>query len=137
MHNVATRRPPAEAWLRGFAEAVRERDYVGARTMCHENVTGFGTVSSRYQGIDELHQEQWHNVWDRTEGFDFDLGTATIWADGALVVAISEWSSVGLDGDDDDGRRARHGRATIVLTGSDDDLKAVHTHFSMSPGFLA
>lgn len=135
MTSVATRRRPAEVWLRAFAQAVRDRDYGRARDMCHQEVTGFGTVSGRYEGVDELLHEQWHHVWDRTEGFDFHIDTATIWADGALVVAISEWSSIGVEGVGT--RRARHGRATIVLTGPDDELRAVHTHFSMSPGFAA
>jgi ketosteroid isomerase-like protein len=131
---TATRRQAAEAWLREFAKAVRDRDYAGARGMCRDDVTGFGTVSARYQGVDELEQGQWRPVWDRTEGFEFDFGSATIWADEALVVA-TEWSSVGIGVDGS--RRPRRGRATIVLAGPDGELRAVHTHFSMSPGYVA
>lgn len=134
METVSTRRQASEAWLRAFAKAVRDRDYAGARGMCHDDVTGFGTVSSRYEGIDELQHEQWHPVWNRTEGFDFDVDAATVWADGELVVAISQWSSIGIESGT---RRPRHGRATIVLAGPDDGLRAVHTHFSMSPGYTA
>jgi ketosteroid isomerase-like protein len=131
---ITTRRRAAEAWLREFAKAVRDLDYAGARGMCRDNVTGFGTVSARYEGIDELERGQWRPVWDRTEGFEFDFDAATIWADEILVVA-TEWSSVGIEVDGS--RRPRRGRATIVLAGPDDELRAVHTHFSMSPGFVA
>jgi ketosteroid isomerase-like protein len=131
---ITTRRQAAQAWLREFAKAVRDRDYAGARGMCRDNVTGFGTVSARYEGIDELERGQWRPVWDRTEGFEFDFDAATIWADEMLVVA-AEWSSVGIDVDGS--RRPRRGRATIVLAGPDDELRAVHTHFSMSPGYVA
>lgn len=135
MHAITTRHPAAEAWLRGFAQAVRARDYAGAREMCHDDITGFGTVSQRYEGIDDLDHGQWRRVWDRTEGFEFDLDTATIWADEAFVVATSEWSSIGLDGDGS--RRPRRGRATIVLARHSNELQAVHTHFSMMPGHVA
>jgi ketosteroid isomerase-like protein len=135
MSGLERRVQSAEVWLRAFAKAVRERDYAGARAMCHEDVTGFGTVTPRFDGIDELQQEQWQQVWDQTEGFDFDVDSASIWADDSLVVAISEWSSTGVNRDGS--RRARRGRATVVLAGADDALRAVHTHFSMSPGYSA
>jgi ketosteroid isomerase-like protein len=135
MDATTTRHQAAEAWLRGFAQAVRDRDYAGARGMCHDDVTGFGTVSARYEGIEELQHGQWRLVWGRTEGFEFDLDAATVWADELLVVASSEWSSVGIERDGS--RRPRRGRATIVLAGRDDELRAVHTHFSMMPGYAA
>ena len=135
MDSITTRRQATEAWLREFAKAVRDRDYAGARGMCRDDVTGFGTVSARYEGIDQLEDGQWRPVWNRTEGFEFDFDAATIWADETLVVATSEWSSVGIDADGS--RRPRRGRATIVLAGPDDELQAVHTHFSMTPGYVA
>ena len=134
MDAIATRRRAAEAWLREFAKAVRDRDYAGARGMCRADITGFGTVTARYRGIDELDRGQWRPVWDRTEGFEFDFDATTIWADEMLVVAI-EWSSVGIDSDGS--RRPRRGRGTIILVGPDDELRAVHTHFSMMPGYDA
>ncbi len=135
MDSITTRRQATEACLQEFAKAVRDRDYAGARGMCRGDVTGFGTVSTRYEGIDQLEDGQWRPVWDRTEGFEFDFDSATIWVDETLVVATSEWSSVGIDVDGS--RRPRRGRATIVLAGPDDDLQAVHTHFSMTPGYVA
>jgi ketosteroid isomerase-like protein len=135
MNDITTRRRAAEAWLGAFAKAVRDRDFESARRMCRDDVAGFGTVVARYEGIDELQHGQWRPVWDRTEGFEFDVDVATIWVDESLVVATSEWSSTGIDADGS--RRPRHGRATIVLTGPDAELRAVHTHFSMLPGHVA
>ena len=135
MDAITTQHQATEAWLRGFAQAVRDRDYASARGMCRDDVNGFGTVSPRYEGIDELHHGQWRHVWDRTEGFEFDLDTATIWVDESFVVATCEWSSIGID--DDGSRRPRRGRATIVLARRSDELQAVHTHFSMMPGYVA
>ncbi|KRC64890.1 hypothetical protein ASE12_09030 [Aeromicrobium sp. Root236] len=127
----AESQPLVKAWLRDFAAAVRERDYARARTMFHPDAEGFGTVAERWTGLDQLHAEQWHGVWERTTGFAFDLDSATVFDDDGLVVAISEWSSEGLRSDGTVGRR--DGRATIVLV-RDDALRAVHTHFSMVPG---
>ncbi|MEV7397536.1 nuclear transport factor 2 family protein [Aeromicrobium sp. NPDC092404] len=125
--------PPVEAWLRDFAAAVRARDYGRARAMFHPDAEGFGTVAERWSGLDQLHAEQWHGVWERTTGFAFDLEGTTVFADGDVVVAISDWSSEGVLGDVVGPRR---GRATIVLAG-DPELRAVHTHFSMVPGTQA
>ena len=123
--------PPVKTWLQDFAAAVRDRDYARARTMFHPDAEGFGTVAERWTGLDQLHAEQWHGVWERTTGFAFDLDSATVFEDDGLLVAISEWSSEGLRSDGTVGRR--DGRATIVLV-RDAALRAVHTHFSMVPG---
>lgn len=128
-------RQGVEVWLEEFARAVRERDFDTARGLCSDTVVGFGTVSARYDGIDELHADQWQAVWDRTEGFAFDADSVTVWADGSLAVVIGEWTSVGREGDGS--RRPRRGRATIVLADADGTLRAIHTHFSMAPGFSA
>ena len=60
MDAITTRHQAAEAWLRGFARAVRDRDYASAREMCRDDVNGFGTVSARYEGIDELQAVHTH-----------------------------------------------------------------------------
>lgn len=127
--------PELQSWLMEFASAVRDRNYEPARELFHVDVTGFGTVSDRYVGIDELQQQQWQPVWDRTEGFEFDLAETDYWADGELHVVITVWSSVGVAADG--GRRLRRGRATLVLSESVDGFKALHTHFSMAPGSVA
>ncbi len=126
--------PSVAAWLRGFAAAVRERDYDRAREMFHPDAEGFGTVAERWIGLDQLYAEQWHGVWERTTGFDFDLGSATVFADDGVLIAISDWSSEGAGPGGAVG--LRQGRATIALVG-DATLRAVHTHFSMVPGTSA
>jgi ketosteroid isomerase-like protein len=127
----STDKDAVEAWLQDFAAAVRERDYERARGMFHTEVSGFGTVARRFHGIDELAREQWQRVWGDTESFRFDLDSAEYWREGDLVVAISEWSSDGIE--PDGSRRPRTGRATIVLSGSGDGVRAAHTHFSLTP----
>ncbi len=126
--------PSVASWLRGFAAAVRERDYDGARGMFHPDAEGFGTVAERWIGLDQLYAEQWHGVWERTTGFDFDLAGATVFADGDVLITITDWSSEGVRSDGTAG--PRQGRATIVLVGAP-TLRAVHTHFSMVPGTSA
>jgi len=122
-------------WLRAFTSAVRARDYAAGDDLFHDEVVAFGTLSWRSEGRDQLRRQQWHPVWERTEGFDFSLADAEQWRDGELIVVASPWSSLGIQ--DDGGRFRRRGRATIVLSRFDGRLKALHTHFSMAPGSAA
>lgn len=127
-------RADVEAWLRAFAGCVREGDYDGGRALFAADAAGFGTVSNRYSGLDELHATQWAQVWERTEGFEFDEVDAR-WSTPDLCVVAATWSS----------RRVgaavpavRTGRVTLVLRADrDGTLRAVHSHFSMSPGTRA
>ena len=118
--------------MRQFAEAVRARDYEGARALCDRAVVGFGTVSDRYTSLEELATEQWEVVWARTEGFEFGLEGATYWHDGSSIVVASEWSSYGVESGGQ--KRQRSGRATLVLAEEGNRVHALHMHFSMVPG---
>lgn len=120
--------PLVRDWLETFAAAVRERDVVTGRALFAVEACGFGTVAGRYDGLDQLVEDQWRDVWPRTTGFTFALGTATCWdtPDGSLV--ITGWTSLADDG------RERSGRATIGLARTPAGLVAAHSHFSMTPG---
>jgi len=121
----------ATRWLQRFAQCVRDRTYDEARPLFEDGVYSFGTVAEQARGLDNLVETQWREVWDVTEGFDFDYAVARCWeADGLLGVA-APWSSTGVAGA---GKAfARHGRATLLLKYIDGEWKAVHSHFSMNP----
>jgi len=120
-------RSSVREWLAAFQAAVRARDYDGGRKLCSPEIVGFGTVASRVRGIERLETEQWRMVWDRTTDFHFhDILAIVEHADLAAVVV--EWSSVRADD-----FVLRQGRATIVLSATQREWLAVHTHFSLVP----
>jgi SnoaL-like domain len=79
-----------------------------------------------------LMRDQWRHVWDATEGFRFHLEGARIEIEGISRMRRragrpqASWRT----------GRPSHllGRATIVLRRGKDGWRAVHTHFSLSPG---
>lgn len=123
-------------WLDTFARCVREQDFDGGRAMFSEDVIGYGTWTDRMVGMDSLLNNQWSNVWPRTEGFTFDREHTDFWLDNAeeptqcTIAAL--WSSTGIA---EDGERFnRKGRSTIVLQRAPNgEWCATHTHFSFFP----
>lgn len=121
-----------EQWLRDFSRAVRDRDFRSGRDLFDEKVISFGTVCSRAENLDELMQQQWQLIWPNTEGFDFEYHSARSALSERQIVIISGWHSRRLVPDGQ--MLLRQGRATLVLKREGNDLRAVHTHFSMLPG---
>ncbi len=118
-------------WIQRFARCVRDRTYEQARPLFDEGVYSFGTVAYRAVGLDDLVSSQWRQVWDDTQGFDFDYNEARGWQEGDLVCVALPWSSAGKLSQG--GKFERRGRATIILRRVDRIWKAVHSHFSMNP----
>ncbi len=118
-------------WLQQFACCVRDRAYEEARPLFDEGVYSFGTVAYRAEGLDDLISSQWRQVWDDTQGFDFDYNEARGWQETGLACVALAWSSAGKLSQ---GKKfERRGRATIILRRVDGTWKAVHSHFSMNP----
>lgn len=118
-------------WMKRFAACVRGRDYDAARPLFAGSVDSFGTVAFRADGLDELVARQWREVWDVTEGFDFDYAGAQAWNSGDLVCVAAPWESRGVPGGG--AAPCRAGRATLLLIRDGSGRKAVHTHFSLNP----
>ncbi len=125
--------PDVDAWLSAFADCVRARDFEAGRALFAHEAVGFGTVTERYDGLEELVGSQWSQVWERTAEFSFE-GDAERWLDGEQAVVATGWRSIGTE---DGGRRTRTGRVTLVLRATGGTVLAVHSHFSMSPGTSA
>lgn len=125
-------------WLLRWQSAIDARDFEAGRALFSEGVKSFGTFSDHVNGLDDLVSSQWREIWPVTRGFRFDLASLSTRTGphGDLCVAALLWSSEGvLTGETVYPRR---GRATIVLErGDDGELRAVHTHFSMSRGYDA
>jgi ketosteroid isomerase-like protein len=118
-------------WFRQLERCVRTVDYAGARPIFADEAVGFGTYGAMLDGLEALVEGQWMNIWPNIQGFTFDASTLRCGADGALVWGICRWDSVGKDPDGTEFDRP--GRATVILTRRDGQLKALHTHFSLVP----
>ena len=117
------------AWLADFAACVREVDYARAYIVI------FGTFQELVKSRQAWTDTQWDNVWPRTADFAFDLPNTEVLAspDGAMVVAITPWTSTGWHADGT--RFDRPGRATIVLAKQPDGgWVGVHSHMSLGKG---
>lgn len=128
----------ALAWLKRWEAHINAFEFDAARPMFEAGVFSFGTFADRLDGLDDLVERQWSEIWPHIREFRFHLEDARMIesADGSLVTIASLWSSQGVE--PGGGLFPRHGRTTIVLRkGSDGILRGVHTHFSMSRGSIA
>ena len=124
------------AWIAAWGAEVAAVELFRARDRFDPDVVAFGTLADVVNGIDQLHDDQWAQVWPNIADFAFRVDDAEVLAspDGMLAVGVVPWDSTGTD---DAGRPfARPGRATIVLAraGRDADWRGVHTHFSLARG---
>jgi ketosteroid isomerase-like protein len=118
-------------WLQAFDSAVRDVDYERGKTLFADDVVGFGTYASMLEGLKNLVEGQWKNIWGVTRGFTFRLGEAHIGVEGDLAWVASPWDS---QGQNEDGTWfSRPGRATIILERRDGVWLARHTHLSLYP----
>lgn len=124
--------PSIVNWLEAWAAAIRANDLDAGRRLFADDAAGFGTITHRTDGLDDLVERQWTRVWANTVDYDFDWESVCVHlsGDGLQATAHALWASTGKDVE-----RPREGRATIVLTraSTDADWKCVHTHFSMWP----
>lgn len=121
-------------WLQVWQGLIANEDYDAARRLFDEEVVGFGTVAHRAQGLDQLVQTQWLNVWGRTRRFAFVPQTVEVWpsSDGSAMTVAVQWTSEGMDARSGE-HYSRQGRATIVLHRQGRNWRARHTHFSLNP----
>ena len=126
----------AVAWFEEFAACVRACDIDGGRRLFDPDCASFGARAEHLVGVDDLVARQWHPTWTSTQGFASVPGTMAVEtaADGTVVVLTALWQSQGLV--DDGSTFARRGRCTIILradAAAPHGLRAVHSHFSLSP----
>lgn len=119
-------------WLAEWEQAIRDRDFAQGERLFDSDTCGFGTVTLRTAGLDDLIARQWREVWPRTADFRFERDTlvCSVAPDGLLAVLHGLWTSKGRTDDN-----PRRGRATLVLKrdSRDQDWRCIHTHFSMWP----
>ena len=126
----------ATAWFEAFAACVRAEDMEGGRRLFDPDCASFGARAERLIGVDDLVARQWHPTWTSTRDFAAVPGTVAVEtaADGTVVVLTALWGSEGVQ--DDGSTFDRRGRCTIILRAdgaAPHGLRAVHSHFSLSP----
>jgi ketosteroid isomerase-like protein len=127
----------ARAWLRLWSRCINEQDYNAARHLFDESVRAFGTFAHCVDGgLDQLVSDQWKEIWPYITNFEFDEVHVESSQDQSLQTITALWASLGLDPSGPPFRRS--GRATIVLRRNEAcELKAIHTHFSLTVGSIA
>lgn len=122
---------PLRAWLREWHARVRARDFAGGRAMCAPEMFAFGTYADFVDGIEQVMERQWKNVWPNIRDFTIrvDEARGAITGDTAWVAAA--WDSLGVR--PDGSTFSRPGRLTIILAKRDGRWLATHTHFSLAP----
>lgn len=121
-----------QQWLLTWQDLIAQGDFDAARQLFESDVVGFGTVAVRADGLPELVELQWQNVWTRTSGFRFLLDTLKVWGDAQLWVVAVQWVSTGQE-PNTGASFERQGRSTIALLWDGQALRAQHTHFSLNP----
>lgn len=124
-------------WLRAFSRCIREEDYNSAIRLFDPEAFCFG---SRFPepmcGIDELRDHQWQAVWPNIRDFRFQEEELRyiVSEDGCTACLMLPWHSTGFD--DDQVPFERPGRVTLILKRVDQTRwVAVHSHFSLKPGW--
>ena len=121
------------AWLHQWQGFINSGDVEAARPMFDAGVVAYGSLTAVMDGRDELIAGQWSRMWPRLRDFAFDFDRLHILGHPAdsIVAIAAPWHSLGRKAN---GWYERRGRCTLVLKRSGDDLRCVHSHFSMDPG---
>lgn len=116
-------------WLKSFEFSVKNRDFAKAQALYDSQATLFGTVVVMSQSTDDYEMNQWALIWNTSKNFKFTeilridvfdsvAIISTMWKNTTLV--NQEWIE-------------RSGRASLCLIKANEQVKAIHSHFSLSP----
>ena len=123
-------------WFDTWGPLVNAADFVPARALFADNVTGFGTRMEIVAGLENLEQNQWRQVWPTIEGFvflteDMKIGVSP---DRRMAMGLCGWNSTGFH--EDGTTFPRPGRATVIFARDafTSPWQGIHTHISLNPG---
>ena len=119
-------------WFTALASCVAAVDYDTARrTLFAPEIVAFGTRAHMVEGLADVQEHQWSQVWPNVRDFRFDLTSLRYGQAGTMIWAAVLWDSTGRNaaGQPFD----RPGRATVIFREEGRRLLAVHTHFSLAP----
>ena len=115
-------------WLVEFVEAVRAGDTEAGRRMFADDVVGYGTLTARMLGLDDLVDQQWRPTWKRVGTWRVTEVDVVEQVEGLAVLAFC-WERV-----NNDDHAVVRGRATVSLQQrAAGDWRCIHSHFSADP----
>jgi len=121
-------------WFENWENFVINKNFQSAKTLFDTEVVSFGTWMDVVQGLDNLVEKQWKNIWPTISHFKFLTNTLYIQLspDKLFANSILTWTSLGYDINGN--CYERPGRASITLRRDNINnlWKAIHTHLSLN-----
>jgi ketosteroid isomerase-like protein len=110
-----------------FTEAVRSNRIEAGRRLFHEDVVGYGALTARMRGLDDLVEHQWSPTWRRVA--QWRITALDVMERSETLVAVGLcWERV-----NNDDHAVVHGRSTLILRCDGEQWRCVHSHFSQDP----
>jgi len=116
-------------WLKSFEISVKNRDFEKAQALYDSQATLFGTLVGMSQSTENYKKNQWEVIWNTSKNFKF-TGILRIDVFDSVAIISAMWKNTTLINED---WIERSGRASLCLIKASDQVKAIHSHFSLSP----
>jgi hypothetical protein len=116
-------------WLKSFEIAVKNREFGKAQALYDSQAALFGTLVIKSTSIEDYRKNQWENIWNSSKNFQFtEILRIDVFDSVAIISAI--WENTSLVNED---WIERSGRATLCFIKVKEEVKAIHSHFSLTP----
>jgi hypothetical protein len=116
-------------WLKSFEFSVKNRDFAKAQALYDSQATLFGTVVVMSQSTDDYKMNQWALIWNTSKNFKFTEILRIDVFDSVAIISTM-WKNTTLVNEE---WIERSGRASLCLIKANEQVKAIHSHFSLSP----
>ena len=116
-------------WLKSFEISVKNRDFVKAQALYDSQATLFGTLVGMSQSTENYKKNQWEVIWNTSKNFKF-TGILRIDVFDSVAIISAMWTNTTLINED---WIERSGRASLCLIKANEQVKAIHSHFSLTP----
>ena len=116
-------------WLKSFEISVKNRDFAKAQDLYDSQATLFGTVVVMSQSTEDYKKKQWALIWNTSKNFKFTEILRIDVFDSVAIISTM-WENTTLVNEE---WIERSGRASLCLIKANEQVKAIHSHFSLSP----
>ena len=116
-------------WLKSFEISVKNRDFTQAQALYDSQATLFGTLVIMSQSIEDYEKNQWAVMWNTSKNFRFSEILRIDVFDSVAIISTM-WENTTLVNEE---WIERSGRASLCLIKANEQVKAIHSHFSLSP----